>query len=395
MRALLQALGAPEREVPSVVVAGTNGKGSTCHLIAEALLCAGRGVGLYTSPHLLSFTERIRVDGQPIGRSAVVTGIARILAAAQAHQLTPTFFEVTTALALQFFAQMRVDIAVLEVGLGGRLDATNAAYKVLTVLTPISLDHEALLGATQAAIAAEKAAILTAGVPAVIAPQTAEAAGVIAARLEALGVFAQHSGDGAQAFAHVLPPYQRGNFACAQSVCRMLDAQGPVRCQPEAFDEAAARFVWPGRYQWLSPDAPGTCPLPCPVILDGGHNPAGTKALQEAILADPRMHGRSLHLIFSVVAGKDADAMVAGLSPLADSWRVCGLKSKRQRDAAGLAARIGHGAQSFVDFGAAWQDVLAHPPAPDARIVICGSLFLIADALAHLTGTARDPPIDG
>lgn len=395
MQALLAALGNPHRHVPSVVVAGTNGKGSTCHLISEALRLAGARVGLFTSPHLLSYTERIRVDGRLIAPKAVVDGVAHILTVAGAHALTPTFFEVTTALALRFFAQQKVDIAVLEVGVGGRLDATNVACKILTVLTPISYDHEALLGDTLAGIAAEKAAILAAHVPAVIAPQAPEAAQVIDARLEVCHIDAHYAGLGEADFAGVIPPYQRINFACAQAACQVLDAKGPVRCPPAAFAQAAANFSWPGRYQWLMPKEAGVVALPCPVILDGGHNPAGARALQAAIAADPKMTHRPLHIIFALVQGKDADAVLAALRPWAASWRVCGLKSKRRRDAADMARDIGDGAQSYNDFEAAWKDVLAHPPPPDARIVVCGSLFLVADALAHLTQAERDPPIDG
>lgn len=395
MQALLSALGDPQDHVRSVVVAGTNGKGSTCHLVAQALRRAGHRVGLFTSPHLLAFGERIRVDNEPIGRQEVIRGLARIYAAAQAHALAPTFFEVTTALGLCHFAERQVDLAVLEVGLGGRLDATNAARKALTVLTPISYDHEALLGRQLAQIAAEKAAILTAGVPAVIAPQAAEAQAVIDARLEILAIDAQRTGDGEAAFSHVMPPYQRQNFACAQAVCEVLHRQGIAACPPAAFAQASATFSWPGRYQWLTPENEPDAQLPCPVILDGGHNPAGALALQKAIAEDVRMANRPIHVIFAVVQGKDAEAMLKALAPWASSWRVCGLKSKRRRDAQELAYQIGRGAQGFETFDAAWQDVLAHPPESRARIVVCGSLFLVADALACLTRAERDPPIDG
>lgn len=395
MQALLAALGGPHRQVPSVVVAGTNGKGSTSYLIAETLRRAGHKTGLFTSPHLLTFAERIRINGVAISRAHVVRMLAHVTCVAAQHSLTPTFFEVTTAVALCYFAESKVRMAVLEVGLGGRLDATNAADKVLTVLTPISRDHEALLGYDIASIAQEKAAILHPGVPVVIAPQTRAAQAVIGARVAALELVAHESDAGEAAFAHVMPPYQRQNFACAQAAVRALDAHGIADVPSHAFDAAAAAFAWPGRYQWLWPGEQSAVALPCPVILDGSHNAAGALALSQAIAQDLRMRGRRIHVIFALVLGKDCAGMLAHMAPWAATWRVCGVRSKRRRDVAELAIQVGHGAQAFDTFASAWRAIAETAIDPEDRIIVCGSLFLVADALSVLTSAERDPPIDG
>ncbi|HXG16219.1 MAG TPA: Mur ligase family protein, partial [Calidithermus sp.] len=182
---LLAALGHPERAYTLVQVGGTNGKGSVAALLAGMLKAAGRRVGLYTSPHLVSFRERIRVDGEAIPEDAVADGVEAL--GTLIARLDATMFEATTALALDHFAREGVEVAVLEVGLGGRLDATTVGAPAVTVLTPIALDHEAVLGSTLAAIAAEKAAILRSGV-AVSAAQAPEVEAVVRARAAAAGV---------------------------------------------------------------------------------------------------------------------------------------------------------------------------------------------------------------
>src|SRR5213592_4007752 len=182
---LLAALGHPEERFTIAQVGGTNGKGSTSALLAAMLKAAGRRVGLYTSPHLVSFRERIRVDGEPITPDAVVDGVDAL--GTLVARFDATMFEATTALALDHFAREAVDVAVLEVGMGGRLDATTVGVPAVTVLTRIDLDHQAVLGTTLAAIAAEKAAIIRAGV-AVVASQAPEAMAVLLRRATEVGV---------------------------------------------------------------------------------------------------------------------------------------------------------------------------------------------------------------
>src|SRR5213593_2353020 len=182
---LLEALGHPEQRYRLVQVGGTNGKGSVAAMLAAMLRASGRRVGLYTSPHLVSFRERIRVDGEPIAEDAVVDGVDAL--GTLVARLDATMFETTTALGLDHFAREAVDVAVLEVGLGGRLDATTVGTPEAVVIARIDLDHQAVLGATLAEIAAEKAAIIRGGM-AISAAQAAEAARVIADRASAVGV---------------------------------------------------------------------------------------------------------------------------------------------------------------------------------------------------------------
>ena len=184
IRQILDRLDHPERQFPVVHIAGTNGKGSTAAFLASILHEGGYRTGLFTSPHLISFTERFRIDGSEITEEALVPLAEQVLAVAPDEA---TFFEVTTALAFLYFARERVDLAVMEVGMGGRLDATNAVTGILSVITPVSLDHCRYLGETIREIAGEKAGVITGNGPVVCSPQDGEALSVIAARCATSG----------------------------------------------------------------------------------------------------------------------------------------------------------------------------------------------------------------
>ncbi|MEM6732292.1 MAG: hypothetical protein AAF658_12105, partial [Myxococcota bacterium] len=194
MRDLLDELGAPQRAYPCAIIAGTNGKGSACAALADVLMRSGRRVGLYTSPHLLRFSERFQIDGEPIEDDALIALYERVRecdarrVARDVDARPATFFELGTAIALLGFAKAQVDFAVLEVGLGGRLDATNAADRVLSVITPVGLDHQNYLGDTLAEIAGEKAGIIRPKVPLVLAPQATDANESIERVARSLGV---------------------------------------------------------------------------------------------------------------------------------------------------------------------------------------------------------------
>src|ERR1035437_4164017 len=193
IRAVLEALGRPQDRLRFVHVAGTNGKGSTCAMVESALRAAGRHTGLFTSPHLAEPTERIRIDGRPISAERFAQAFDRVHAACAADD-HPTYFETVTAMALLVFAEEQVEAVVLEVGLGGRLDATNVVSPELCVITPVDFDHEAFLGKSLEAIAGEKAGILKAGVPAVFARQRPEAAGGLGPGGAAVGIPASRTG---------------------------------------------------------------------------------------------------------------------------------------------------------------------------------------------------------
>jgi dihydrofolate synthase/folylpolyglutamate synthase len=310
-RALLTALGNPERQFATVHVAGTNGKGSTATLIAEALGAAGFRVGLYTSPHLISFRERIRVDGAPISEGAVVAWTELLRPAIEAT--AATFFEATTAIAFADFAARGVEIAVVEVGLGGRLDSTNVLTPLVSMMTHIALDHQKYLGDTIAAIAAEKAGIAKPGVPFVIGdPDPA----VVAVLREAGAATVSASGEAgsfvpvvvAAEAAWTLPlglsgPHQRRNAAVAAAALDALPEAFQV--PPAAREEAFARARVPGRLdrrgKWL---------------YDVAHNLDGMRALTAALgsMTPPE----PVHALVSILGDKEWPAMLVELDRAID-----------------------------------------------------------------------------
>lgn len=309
--ALLAALGNPQRQFASVHVAGTNGKGSTATLIAEALHAAGFRVGLYTSPHLISFRERIRVDGVPISEEAVVAWTELLRPAIDST--AATFFEATTAIAFADFAARGVEIAVVEVGLGGRLDSTNVLTPLVSVVTHIALDHQKYLGDTIAAIAAEKAGIAKPGVPFVIGDPDPE---VVAVLTEAGAATVRACGEAGSFVPVVVPPeaiwalplgllgpHQRRNAAVAAVALDALPEAFQV--PPAAREQAFARANVPGRLdrrgKWL---------------YDVAHNMDGMRALTAALasLAPPG----PVHGLVSILGDKEWPAMLVKLDRALD-----------------------------------------------------------------------------
>lgn len=379
MRALLAALGHPEEQFAAVLVAGTNGKGSTSALLAEALRADGRRVGLYTSPHLLHFGERIRVNGTPLSAADTVRWMARIEAVESACPRRPTFFECATAMACMAFAEAQVDIAVLEVGLGGRLDATRVVPHGLSVITRIAMDHQAFLGDTLAAIAAEKAAIMEPHRPVVVGVQEAEAMAVIRQVAAARGAPVLEATPYAQLPTH-LPDYQRENVGVAAAAAQQLG------CSAGAFSRALAHFTWPGRYHW-HPGAPA-------LLLDGAHNPSGAQAFAAAVRADARCQGRAMAGIFSSLHVKDTAGMVQPLAALPIPWFVCPTRSARSHTATELLHWLPNATPCASAVAALQQAQRA--VGPDGVVTVVGSLFLVADILATLAApTLREPVIDG
>ncbi len=386
MHAVLDALGHPERRMRHVVVGGTNGKGSTSTFIAAALQKAGHRVGHYTSPHLLRFSERIRIDAQEIDADAVMRHYTTVCAHEPREPRPLSFFEATTAIALLAYAEAQVDVAVLEVGLGGRLDATNVVDRVLSVLTPIDLDHQHILGRSVAQIAEEKAGIIQVGVPVVVAPQQSEAATVFArvasergAPLHWVEAHAEEPG-GAD-----WPPYLRKNLAVAKRACEVLDATG-LRCPPEALRTAAAHARIAARYQYLE----GKPPL----LIDAGHNPAGLRALLAALADDPRLRRRPTHVVFSALGDRPIEEMAALLAPLAASLWSCPVPSSRSLTQAQLTARLptAHVCASVAE---ALEGARTAARDDGGYVLVCGSIFLAGEVLALVTGAPRDPPVDG
>ena len=323
IEAMLDAIGRPEQAFTIAQVGGTNGKGSISAMLAAILQAAGRRVGLYTSPHLAHYRERIRVDGRPISESDFVDGVDAL--GTLITRLDLSVFEAGTALALDHFCRERVDVAVLEVGLGGRLDATTVGRPRVVVLGPIDYDHQHELGDTLTLIAAEKAAIIRSGV-AFSARQDPEAAAVITRRAAEAGV--PLSLEGPRPARHPARIHPRGPAArpggtgladaatwpagCWASTSRAMPCSRPRR--RGSWGRTRARSAracsgarWPGRFQIFRRE-----PL---VILDGAHNPAGARALAASLRA--YFPGRPVTFVIGVLADKDAGGILAALRPLA------------------------------------------------------------------------------
>ena len=390
---LLAALGHPERSIPPVIhIAGTNGKGSTQAMVRAGLEAGGDKVHAYTSPHLARFHERIRLAGELISEPALTALLDECVAANGADEIT--FFEITTCAAFLAFSRAKADWTLLEVGLGGRLDATNVVDKpALTIITPVSIDHQQYLGETLPEIAGEKAGILKRGVPCVVGPQDEAGLAVIEARAARLGApvlaFGQHwhvweergrliYQDERGLMDLPLPnlpgPHQVQNAGVAIAALRVL-GRDEVACEA-----AVTRAVWPARMQRLRTGPLATSAPGVELWLDGGHNPAGGQAVA-ATLA--RMPARETHLICGMLNTKDVKGYMRPLAPqVARLWAVSipkepnTLPAEVTRDAARTAGIAAEAAGSVAEALAA---IVA--TTPKARVLICGSLYLAGQVL--------------
>jgi dihydrofolate synthase / folylpolyglutamate synthase len=397
VRRLLATLGDPQEALPPVVhVAGTNGKGSTLAFLRAFLEAAGYRVHVYTSPHLVRFAERIRLAGSLIEEPAL---LALLEECERANAGAPiTFFEITTAVAFLAFARAPADIVLLETGLGGRFDATNVlAQPAVTAITPISLDHQHFLGDTVAQIAFEKAGILKRGTPAVLSPQPREAADVIAARAQEVAAplfrhgteySAVRAADGRLAYRGrrevVLPPpgllgaHQYDNAGTALASLDCLDG---FAVDDAALARGMRAVEWPARMQRLTRG-----PLPrllregAELWLDGAHNPAGGAALA-AVAAQWR--DKPLRLVFGMLATHDPAGFLAALAPFIDRLAAIAIpeepNARSAEELAAAARALGIAAASAPGIA----EAVASVAAPDARVLICGSLYLAGRVLAE------------
>ncbi len=361
MLAVCCALGDPQKRLKFIHVAGTNGKGSVCAMIESGLREAGFKTGLYTSPHLHSPTERIRINGEPVSESVFVAAFDRVHDAAHFLPHHPTYFETVTAMALVIFEQEQVDYVVWEVGLGGRLDATNIVQPELTVITSVSMDHEAYLGNTLAEIAGEKAGILKRGVSVILSPQLPEAQKVIENRAKQLDVPVFHSDDLPLPFdAPLAGKHQVENTRTAVLTLQTL------KVSPQGI----RKTKWPGRLERIStqPD----------IYLDGAHNPAGAKAVAEFIRETAK--GRKVWLIFSTMRDKNIEEVTAQLFPLADELILTAPQMERAMPASDIPAP----AHARVTESVGEALALLSQAAVDDVVFITGSLFLVGEARAIL-----------
>ena len=375
---LLDAVGNPEKGIPFVVVAGTNGKGSTSSLLAHALNTAGYKTGLYTSPHLLRFTERIRVGGNEIAQEAVVQHYEAVHQAEHACDYPPTFFECVTAMTLLEFQAQQVDIGILE---GGRLDSTNVVPKLLSIITPIALDHQQFLGDTLSQITIEKAGIIPTDGNVVAAEQMPEAeetlSQIISERRASRHALEPKIGQ------NTLPPFQRMNIRVAHSAVRALGHLG-FPAAPNHFEEAVNSWRWPGRYQLIA----GTPP----VLLDGAHNPHALSALFEAIHSDPTLSNKPIHTVVSTLRTKSTREMLELIQSNSASLHLCPTSVQRSLNVEELGDLALEGSHVYPTPDQALEAAKAKAGKP-GLVLITGSLFLVADILHLLEGRDRDPAI--
>jgi dihydrofolate synthase/folylpolyglutamate synthase len=388
---LLEALGNPQQACRIVHVAGTNGKGSTCAMIESGLRAAGYRTGLFTSPHLVEPTERIQVGGRPIdaGRFAAafdqVHACAETLLRQERIDLHPTYFECVTAMAMVVFRECGVEFAVLEVGLGGRLDATNVVTPELCVVTPVDFDHEAYLGKSLESIAGEKAGILKPGVRAVFARQRAEAGGVLEARAAALGVAVTHSFD--VAISGVTLHARGSDFMWGGLAVRCPLAGGhqvenartaiaalrQLGIAPAAIRQGIAATTWPGRLERVAENPE--------IILDGAHNPASARALADYL--ERFYEPNRVWLIYGAMRDKAVEETIAILFPRAGHVIVTApaqARALRPEAIRGLADRDCIQVAANVQAALA----LAAGAAAEDAIFVTGSLFLVGEARALL-----------
>jgi dihydrofolate synthase / folylpolyglutamate synthase len=357
---------------PVIHVAGTNGKGSVCAMIDAVGRAAGYRSGLFISPHLVTFRERIRVSGEMISENAVADGLSEIRERVRDWDPHPTFFEIVTALALKHFQKKQCNIVILETGMGGRLDATNAVQSSVSVITPIDFDHEKWLGHSIAEIAGEKAGIIKSHIPVVSAPQGPEAEGIIrrrAAECNAALEFVNQTWMKTEVA--LRGRHQKMNAAVAMSALRAADV--PIS------DEAAARGLesveWPARFQiWQER-----------IIIDGAHNPAGAKILAQTWQEEFGDYRATV--ILALLRDKSAAEIVGALTPIAERFILPQIRTERALAPDELARVFSSITPSLpYSIGQSFSDALAFAQKSTERILVTGSLHFAGEALAFLCG---------
>lgn len=390
---LLVALDHPEQNLPPIIhLAGTNGKGSTQAMIRAGLEAAGKSVHAYTSPHLARFHERIRVAGDLIAEDDLTAILEECEAANHGQQIT--YFEITTVAAFLAFSRTPADYCLLETGLGGRVDATNVFDKpALSIITPISIDHQQFLGDTLTEIATEKAGIIKRGVTCIVGPQPDEALDVIETRAQRLGapllvhgqhwhvteehgrlVFQDENGLLDLPLPNLIGAHQVNNAGVAIAAMRHLGFEAL------AVEAAVSQAEWPARMQRLRKGPLIDAAPNAEIWLDGGHNEAAGAALAEAL---SRLPPRPMHIICGMLKTKDISGYLGHLAGIADSFQGVSIPGEMATLPAGetvaAAQSAGFQASEALDVGSAVQTVTAIDP--NARILICGSLYLAGDVL--------------
>jgi len=401
IRGLVAALNHPDRAFPSIIVAGTNGKGSVTAIIERALRAAGYRTGRYTSPHLVHLEERFAIDGEPIPPETLDRAALRVLTAGRSLPSPPSFFEATTALALDVFREAAVDVAVLEVGLGGRLDATNVVTPVAVAITSIDFDHEQYLGDTLEAIAAEKAGVIKTGCDVVLSENPSAAVDVVTRRCAEVGARLFKAQDGVNAdtalrvdgrtVMTVETPVRRydqlvlglrgahqiGNTITA---IRLLEQVAigfsGLAVTAEAVRQGVEDVRWPGRLETVRHGE-------FDVLIDGAHNPAGARALASYITA---AYGRRLPMVVGVMRDKNVDAILAALAPVASCFVFTAPDSPRAaepRELVGRARLVAPDVPAEVNLAPI--DALRRASVSGVPVVVAGSLYLAGEIRSRLS----------
>lgn len=385
---LLEALGNPQNDLPPVThIAGTNGKGSTLAMIRAGIEGAGKTAHAYTSPHLARFHERIRLAGELISEPHLTEVLDECYAANGGEPIT--YFEITTCAAILAMSRTPADYTLLEVGLGGRLDATNVVAKpALTIITPVSMDHEQYLGDTLAKIAGEKAGILKRGVTCVVGPQDEEGMDAIEAAAQRLGapllahgqhwhvttergrlIYQDETGLRDLPQPNLPGAHQYENAGAALAALRHLDLGDT------ALEAAVTQAHWPARMQRLSTGPLAEAAPQAELWLDGGHNPAAGRALAAHLASLPP---RPTHLVCGMLNTKDISGYLSPLAGVAQSLTAISIPGEANtlpaEDTATAAANVGLPSGTAANARAAIEDIAAKDPT--ARILICGSLYL-------------------
>jgi dihydrofolate synthase/folylpolyglutamate synthase len=360
---LLSAIKNPHQRLRFLHVAGTNGKGSVCSMLDSCLRAAGHRTGLYTSPHLIDFRERIRVDGVKISEQETTDGLIRLREVAETWDHKPTFFELSTVLALDHFERAGCDVVVLETGMGGRLDSTNVVTPLVSVITPIAMDHMAWLGDSLAKIAAEKAGIIKPGAPVISSPQQASASEVLTAKaLETASAI--RFIDAPTNIPVALPGrHQLWNAAVAIAA---IEASG-LNCPPEGIVRGLASVKWPARFQRVGDR----------IIVDGAHNEHSAEALRSTW---HEVFGtRKAVIVFGALRDKEYAAMLHILEKIGHEFLFVPVRNERSEDPGVLKALAALPSRHFSDLPSAIKAALDanHP------ILVTGSLFLAGEALEN------------
>lgn len=367
MRRLLTELGEPHIHLSFIHVAGTNGKGSVCAMIDAILRAEGLNTGLFTSPHLVDFRERIQINGDPINDAALADGIRilRKIAMDWGQDGSPTFFELSAALAIQHFSQSAVDYAILETGMGGRLDATNVIRPRVSVITPIARDHEKWLGNSLEEIAAEKAGILKQGIPAVSATQRCEVEKVLKSIAEKVGTSIRFTRSGVSSDVNVSLPgaFQRENASLAISAIRTAG----IAVRESSIREGLANTHWPGRFQRLGK-----------FILDAAHNPHSAEKLVETWKST--FGSERPCIMFGALEDKAISEMLGWLDQITGKYWFVPVANERACPTGRLRELRPEGiAFDSVD------DALTASTRNPGPILVCGSIYLLGEVIKEVT----------